>query len=441
MAQQDENPRQMWLQSQIFCCCTDVIKVLVVGTQKIHGSDMAHCLDLSHQLPAPPVALAAPDRVVTRPLIWLLLGERHGDNGQLQALAATLLEAFGWGCEIKQLHYDRACLLPHRARGWSLIGLDQAKSASLLAPWPDIVIAAGKSAAPILRWIAKQSGGTVRTVLLGRPRAAYRHFDLIVATPQYGMPRSHNVIRCALPMTRTEGPLKHQEIQEWDKQLQHLPRPWTAVMIGGETAQFSFDEAAARRLLKQLQHLQTRTGGSLLVTTSPRTPSHVCSAIATGLPRSSYFHAWSKNTANPYAAFLALADNFVVTLDSVTMLAEAADRMKPVYFFRLPQRNLVMGRASPRLLRRLRLRHHRRREERAAPDLLDQLMERLVTLGALSPRNDFSSFEADLQRLGVAYPLDGAAQTVRWCRHNLLRQESRRVADRIMALWQSAAAR
>jgi hypothetical protein len=115
--------------------------------------------------------------------------------------------------------------------------------------------------------------------------------------------------------------------------------------------------------------------------------------------------------------------------------------MKPVYFFRLPQRNLVMGRASPRLLRRLRLRHHRRREERAAPDLLDQLMERLVTLGALSPRNDFSSFEADLQRLGVAYPLDGAAQTVRWCRHNLLRQESRRVADRIMALWQSAAAR
>jgi hypothetical protein len=369
-------------------------------------------------------------------VIWLLLGDRVGDNGQLRALAATLWDAFGWHCEIKQLYYDRSCLIPHRARGASLIGLDQDKSAELRAPWPDIVLAAGKSAAPVQRWIGKQSDGRALTVLLGRPRAAHRHFSLIVATPQLGMPTSSNVIQCTLPMTRTDGHLTRQ-MTELASKWQHLPRPWTAVMLGGATAQFAFDEAAVRVLLKQLQQHQARIGGSFLVTTSPRTPSHLCAAIAAGLPNFSYFHAWEKGAANPYAAFLASADNFIVTLDSVTMLAEAIDRMKPVYYFRLPRRQVTMRRASPRLLRRLRLRHHRRRVEHAIPDFLDRLMDRLVALGAISPRNNFSSFEADLQRLGVAYPLGEIAPPPQWRQHNLLRHESRLVADRILSLWRS----
>src|SRR5215813_7056314 len=82
-----------------------------------------------------------------RPLIWLLLGDRHGDNAQLRALDSTLFELYGWQSQVKQLHYDLDCATPHRERGSSRIGLDPDSSGQLEAPWPDIVLAAGKSAA------------------------------------------------------------------------------------------------------------------------------------------------------------------------------------------------------------------------------------------------------------------------------------------------------
>jgi len=299
-------------------------------------------------------------------------------------------------------------------------------------------MAAGKSSVSVSRWICRKSGGKTLNVLLGRPRAAHRHFDLIVATPQYGLPNSDNVVQCSLPMTRTDARHSPERMPYWQDKWRDLPRPWTAVMIGGGTAQLKFDDASALNLLEQLERYRLQVGGSLLVTTSPRTPPRIAALISTRLPRHSYFHAWQEQAANPYQAFLALADRFVVTIDSVTMIAEAVDRMKPVYYFKLPQRNVSMRLVSPRLLKRLRLRRHRRREEHMVPDLLDRLIDRLAAGGIISSRNDYSSFEADLRHRGVARPLDALMPSVPWPQHNLLRQESQHVAHRIWALWCSA---
>src|ERR1700744_6494985 len=97
------------------------------------------------------------------PQIWVLRGARHAVNAQLQALNAALVEAFGWGSESKQFHYDLDCATPHRDRGSSLFGLAPDSRSQLTAPWPDIVLAAGKSAASVCRWIRKQSS-TKKTI-------------------------------------------------------------------------------------------------------------------------------------------------------------------------------------------------------------------------------------------------------------------------------------
>jgi hypothetical protein len=420
-----------------------LLRLTVTGRQR-YGNIMAYCLDLSgrrrrgsHKTSVQEVASAG----ATHPLVWMLLGDRHGDNGQLHALGGTLTEAFGWHYQVKQLHFDATCPTLHRSRGASLIGLDQSRSSQLGAPWPDIVLAAGKSSASVCRWIREQSGGKTRIILLGRPRVAYRHFDLIITTPQYGLPRSRNVIQCNLPMIRQDDSLLEEEAQLWQAQWQHLPRPWTAVMIGGGTSQLDFDTTAAEKLLGEVRQHLARTGGSLLVTTSPRTPPRLAAFIAANLPGPNYFHAWDKKSANPYLAYLALADGYIVTIDSVTMLAEAVDRMKPVYFFRLPSHDAKKASGHLSLRQRLRRRRQRHRESGAKLDLLDRLTDLLSIGGFVAPRSDFALLVANLERYGVARPLGGSTLVLPWPNTNLVKQERFQVAERIARLWSGTASR
>jgi len=46
--------------------------------------------------------------------------------------------------------------------------------------------------------------------------------------------------------------------------------------------------------------------------------------------RAHFLHRWSRHAPNPYQAFLRLADDFIVTNDSASMIAEAVDMMKPL---------------------------------------------------------------------------------------------------------------
>lgn len=397
----------------------------------------------AEQIPEPlPVQpeMAIPPR--PDPLIWLLLGNRHGDNAQLQALGATLTDLFGWQSVVKQLQYDLDCATPHRDRGRSLIGLEPSSRSLLEAPWPDIVIAAGKSAASVCRWVRKKSGGRTIIVLLGRPRVAYRHFDLIIATPQFGMPDADNIVKCCLPMTWQDESRLADEARLWEKTWRDLPRPWTAVMVGGSTAQMTFDTIAARDLADKLVRYQRRTGGSLLLTTSPRTPIDVTETISRHLPQPSYIFAWQPNVANPLQAMLASADSFVVTIDSVSMLAEAANRMKPLYYFSLPRQSLerrLLKTSKPSLSQRLRRRRQDRRDRGLSADLLDWLADCLAVAGYLKPRNNYTSLEAILQRNGIAQVFDPARPPRLAPATNLVRRERLRVAEEIMSLWIKAA--
>src|SRR5262245_38366675 len=59
---------------------------------------------------------------IQEPRVWLLLGERQGDNAQVLALGRALAQDLGWTCEVKQIRYDPNCEVPFRQRGASLIG-------------------------------------------------------------------------------------------------------------------------------------------------------------------------------------------------------------------------------------------------------------------------------------------------------------------------------
>jgi mitochondrial fission protein ELM1 len=347
------------------------------------------------------------------PRVWLLLGERQGDNAQVLALGRALKQDLGWAYEVKQLRYDPDCDVPFRDRGATLIGVDLGASDALAAPWPDVVIAVGRRAAPVSRWLKEQTGDRLLNVHLGRPRIAYNHFDLIVTTPQYGLPSAPNVTKLTLPIIMHDDAELAAEARRWEPKLQHLPRPWTAVFVGGPTSQLRFDrDVGADLVVRAKAHLNGR--GTLLVTTSPRTSMDVADLFETELGDRHYLHRWSRNSPNPYQALLKLADDFIVTNDSVSMIAEAVDMMKPLYVFEVPRR---AKRQNMGLIQTIRHYFRSRRENRLVaqlpPDFTDRFYDALTRVGHARPRRSVDVFDRQLYQAGLARPLGRVEETAR----------------------------
>ncbi len=119
------------------------------------------------------------------------------------------------------------------------------------------------------------------------------------------------------------------EAARWQDRLPDLPRPWTLVSVGGSTAHKSFTAADARALIEGCRGLP----GSLLVVTSRRTGAEAEAALAEALPDNGWLCRWQDRGDSPYLALLALADQVVVTGDSMSMCCEACANGGPVLIF------------------------------------------------------------------------------------------------------------
>lgn len=277
-----------------------------------------------------------------KPVIWVLEGLKAGDNAQARELAARV----GGHIETRKLRYnnklrkapknDRLRKVPDSILEGSLETLDRDASDPLAAPWPDLVVGVGRISVPIARWIKKQSGGRTRLVQIGNPRTRLDLFDLVITTPQYGLPAAPNVIELALPITPRATVV---ETEKWRNELANLPEPKIAVLVGGPMKRLSMGQREITRLAQGAAALAQELGGSLVVIGAPRTPAGLVESMAPMLNVSHRIFPWKAGEANPYRAALRIAARFIVTSDSVSMLAEALDTGKPVDVFRLPYRS------------------------------------------------------------------------------------------------------
>ncbi|MBP6682192.1 MAG: mitochondrial fission ELM1 family protein [Halioglobus sp.] len=258
-----------------------------------------------------------------------MLGTKAGDNTQVRALADEL----GYGYEEKQIRARPWELLVHFGCGATLAGIDRGASSALGAPWPDLVISAGRRNEAVARWIKQQSGGKAALVHMGRPWADLDEWDLVVTTPQYFLPQRHNVLHNSLPLHR----LGREQLEEAGAalrpQLAGLPRPWIVLLVGGDSGRFVLTTEKGARLGALASELAAACGGSLLVTDSPRTPVQAADALQSRLTVPHYCYRWGGEGVNPYRGLLALADAFVVTGESMSMLGEASAMGRPLFIF------------------------------------------------------------------------------------------------------------
>jgi hypothetical protein len=264
--------------------------------------------------------------------VWLLLGHKAGDNNQVLALA----ERLGWPSEEKRIAYRPWELLSNRLLQVTLAGVDRRHSSPLEPPWPDLVISSGRRNEPVARWIRRRSGARARLVHIGRPWAPLEAFDLVISTPQYPLAGYPNVLQNDLPMHRLRPETLQRAGAQWRPVLAALPGPRLAVLLGGNSGAYVFTAEKARRMGVLVDALARAQGGSVMVTDSARTPPVAMEAFLAAIGVPVHCHRWgSARRDNPYLGYLALAEQFVVTADSMSMIAETEFTGRPVYLFSL----------------------------------------------------------------------------------------------------------
>jgi mitochondrial fission protein ELM1 len=348
------------------------------------------------------------------PRLWLLQGKHGGDNAQVLALGESLATAgSGWQAEIKTVS---PALRQAGKRFWpQRPSVEVFDAAGMTPPWPDVVIGCGRSSCIVAQWVKQLSGGRAVHVQLGRLGAKPQSIDLVLETAQYGVAPTANMISLTLPIVRRDPARAAAARAVWEKQLEDLPRPWLGVLVGGPASPIPFDAADGSRLLRRMTELRRRLGGSLLIAYGPRTPNPVREILELGLAgdscegRAHRVFGWPPPQPNPYPALLALADRFLVTCDSASMIADACVTGKPVEVFDLTMPEYLTRISARGLGLSIDARRRRRHRAGLAPDILDRLRDFLVTERLLFPYRDMRDLLHVLNKAAIVGSLESQA--------------------------------
>lgn len=193
---------------------------------------------------------------------------------------------------------------------------------------PTLAIGCGRQAALATRLLRARGS---RVVQILDPRIDPSHWDLVIAPEHDGLtgPNILTLLGSLNPVddawladARTAFPA-----------FAALPSPRTAVLLGGDSAHYRLDTDAFARLTILLDDLTA--DGSLLVTTSRRTPPTVIDAVRRRWAQRPHTLLWCdpSDGPNPYAGLLGWAERIVCTPESVNMVSEACGTRVPVQVF------------------------------------------------------------------------------------------------------------
>ena len=239
-----------------------------------------------------------------------------------------IVKRIGWKGDLGRLPWWLT-LFPRR---WLTPGSEVA------APWPDILIAAGRATLPLAIRMKKWSGGKTFVVQIQDPRVPAKFFDLVIP-PNHDRLKGDNIVSIIGAPHRVTPDKLAGEYPRFAAAIDPLPHPRAAVLIGGKSKAFDLTPERAAQIANDIQQALEAEGGSLLMTFSRRTPPQARALLTARLKHLPGL-IWDGEGDNPYFAFLAGADYVLVTEDSANMATEAAGTGKPVFILKMDGQSL-----------------------------------------------------------------------------------------------------
>lgn len=268
---------------------------------------------------------------MTRKTCWVVCDDgKVGTEHQCIGLAENL----GFNPEVKRLQSRGLWHYLPPSLWFSPLSGARTQEGFLAAPWPDLIIAAGRLSVAPTAYIRKITQSRTKVIQLQNPRVNPALFDAVIA-PWHDQLTGNNVLQTegALhPVTADRLALEETIVAPL---VAHLPRPLITVLIGGSNRCYRMTPDKVRTMAQRLKKLVEHDQAGLAITVSRRTEPENRRVLQEELKETSVV-IWTGEGHNPYFGFLALADYIIVTCDSVSMVSEACFTGKPVYTYFFP---------------------------------------------------------------------------------------------------------
>ncbi|WP_203291895.1 mitochondrial fission ELM1 family protein [Maricaulis parjimensis] len=255
--------------------------------------------------------MSTPNAEPHTPTIWVVSDGRRGIENQALGLAEAVSDALGGVFQIERVVVHKGGLVALPA-----------------ASHPDIWIGCGRAAIPLARKHRRIFPDTF-FVYVQDPRGHYGEFDLIIAPDHDRLKRPNAISMIGSPNRISRAKLDEGRA-EFAAQIDALPAPRAAVLIGGASKRFKVTPQIADYLEQRLDDLLA-LDVSLMLTVSRRTPDAIRDRLAERFADRERVWFFDGDGPNPYFAFLAAADWIFVTEESTNMLLEAGATGAPVY--------------------------------------------------------------------------------------------------------------
>ena len=263
---------------------------------------------------------------MTAPTVWILTDGKAGDEQPLAGIA----EAMGVTPELRRVHPRKpfALMMPWGPIDWR--DRPGQPDSPLAPPYPDICLATGRRAVAYLRHLKRLSPSTC-AVLFKDPRTRRHGADLVIV-------QAHDKLRGPSVKVVTTAPNRLPPARldairaDPPADLSALPPPRLAVLVGGDSRHHRFTPDDIARFTVGLEQ-RLAAGASLMITASRRTPPALATALRSLAKDNRRITFWNGEGLNPLAAYMALADELIVTADSTNMIGEAATTGRPIQIF------------------------------------------------------------------------------------------------------------
>ncbi|MGC6516402.1 MAG: mitochondrial fission ELM1 family protein [Candidatus Puniceispirillaceae bacterium] len=263
------------------------------------------------------------------PLIWVVSDGTAGMVSQALGLAQAMDVPY---FDVRIFASPIYRFFPQMGR-WPTMPISPRRSDRRIGPpWPDVIITCGKRTTGASLAIKRLSGGKTKIVQIQDPRIKPSYFDVLVVpqhdpVSQTGAP---NLVISKGSLNRLTMTQIATEAKALDRRYKKSRLPQTAVMIGGSNRRYQASLSDFAALGERLRDFAVKQGRHLVLIGSRRTSDKALAAISEALGRVSH-SIWDGKGANPYPGILGVADDVIVTSDSVNMTSEACLTGKAVY--------------------------------------------------------------------------------------------------------------
>ncbi|MEM7300728.1 MAG: mitochondrial fission ELM1 family protein [Pseudomonadota bacterium] len=248
---------------------------------------------------------------------WALTGGMVGHEQQ----AIGVLEALGIDPVIKRIN-------PKGPFRWLAPFGPAMPDKTVQPPFPDIVVASSRIAAPYARMIRRRSGGKCFVAVMQNPACPASWFDFVWVN-EHDRVEGSNVLRTLTAPHRVTMDKLDTESDLLQARVSPLPAPFVSVVLGGPSNAYDFKPKEMAEIGEKLAAYARSRAASLLITPSRRTGDALVSVLRDKLQDVPHW-LWDGDGHNPYFGVLGLGEEILVTCDSVNMIGEACFTGKPV---------------------------------------------------------------------------------------------------------------